>query len=88
MQSGDSVSRSMKHALYLMVSAFVDGELTLVGVGYRAKAQGTTLDLTLGFSHPVKYAVPEGINAGEGLPVEQSHRKIQNGETVYERFSR
>lgn len=35
--------------------------LNLVGVGYRAKAQGNTLDLTLGFSHPVKYQVPEGI---------------------------
>jgi len=32
-----------------------------VGVGYRAKSQGTKLDLTLGFSHPVQYIVPEGI---------------------------
>ena len=36
-------------------------KLTLVGVGYRAKAQGNKLDLTLGFSHPVQYEVPEGI---------------------------
>lgn len=35
--------------------------LQLVGVGYRAQAQGRTLNLTLGFSHPVNYAVPEGI---------------------------
>ena len=33
----------------------------LVGVGYRAQAQGKVLNLTLGYSHPVSYAVPEGI---------------------------
>ncbi len=37
--------------------------LRLVGVGYRAKAQGKTLELSLGFSHPVKYELPEGITA-------------------------
>ena len=37
--------------------------LTLIGVGYRAKAAGKALDLTLGFSHPVKYVLPEGITA-------------------------
>ncbi|MDP6616789.1 MAG: 50S ribosomal protein L6, partial [Gammaproteobacteria bacterium] len=37
-------------------------KLELVGVGYRAKAQGKLLNLTLGFSHPVKYTVPEGID--------------------------
>ncbi|SRR5690606_8848406 len=36
-------------------------KLELVGVGYRAQAQGKVLNLTLGFSHPVAYAVPEGI---------------------------
>jgi large subunit ribosomal protein L6 len=36
-------------------------KLELVGVGYRAQAQGKTLNLTLGFSHPVSYQVPEGI---------------------------
>lgn len=38
-------------------------KLTLIGVGYRAKAAGKVLDLTLGFSHPVQYALPEGITA-------------------------
>ncbi|MDH4125989.1 MAG: 50S ribosomal protein L6 [Gammaproteobacteria bacterium] len=37
-------------------------KLELVGVGYRAQAQGNKLNLTLGFSHPVVYAVPAGIN--------------------------
>jgi large subunit ribosomal protein L6 len=36
-------------------------KLELVGVGYRATLQGKSLNLTLGFSHPVVYAVPEGI---------------------------
>ena len=36
-------------------------KLQLVGVGYRAAANGKVLDLTLGFSHPVNFAVPEGI---------------------------
>jgi large subunit ribosomal protein L6 len=36
--------------------------LELVGVGYRAALQGKNLNLTLGFSHPVSYPVPEGIS--------------------------
>jgi large subunit ribosomal protein L6 len=36
-------------------------KLELVGVGYRAAVQGKNLNLTLGFSHPVSYPVPEGI---------------------------
>ena len=36
-------------------------KLELVGVGYRAQVQGKSLNLTLGFSHPVNFAVPEGI---------------------------
>jgi large subunit ribosomal protein L6 len=36
-------------------------KLELVGVGYRAQAQGKSLNLTLGFSHPVVYQAPEGI---------------------------
>jgi len=36
-------------------------KLTLVGVGYRAQAQGNKLNLTLGFSHPVEHMMPEGI---------------------------
>ena len=36
-------------------------KLTLVGVGYRAKLQGKQLELSLGYSHPVLYPVPEGI---------------------------
>ena len=48
-----------------MVLGVTDGfvkELEIIGVGYRAAAQGpTTLDLALGFSHPVKIEAPDGI---------------------------
>ena len=37
-------------------------KLELIGVGYRAQAQGKKLNLTLGFSHPVVYEMPEGIS--------------------------
>jgi large subunit ribosomal protein L6 len=43
------------------VSAGFERKLELVGVGYRAQAQGNTLNLTLGFSHPVVHQVPEGV---------------------------
>jgi large subunit ribosomal protein L6 len=43
------------------VSKGFERKLELVGVGYRAAAQGKNLNLTLGFSHPVVYAAPEGI---------------------------
>jgi large subunit ribosomal protein L6 len=43
------------------VSAGYQKKLELVGVGYRAAVQGKTLNLTLGFSHPVTFPVPEGI---------------------------
>jgi large subunit ribosomal protein L6 len=36
-------------------------KLTLVGVGYRAQVQGKSLNLALGFSHPINFATPEGI---------------------------
>ena len=47
-----------------MVTGVSDGfekKLTIIGVGYRAQAQGQKLNLTLGFSHPVVYEVPAGI---------------------------
>lgn len=43
------------------VSQGYEKKLELVGVGYRAQAQGRNLNLTLGFSHPVVYAAPEGV---------------------------
>jgi large subunit ribosomal protein L6 len=44
------------------VSKGFEKKLELVGVGYRAKAQGNKLNLTLGFSHPIDYEMPEGVS--------------------------
>jgi large subunit ribosomal protein L6 len=38
-------------------------KLALVGTGYRAQAQGTNLNLSLGFSHPIVYRLPDGVKA-------------------------
>jgi large subunit ribosomal protein L6 len=49
-----------------MITGVTDGferKLELVGVGYRVQAQGKKLNLTLGFSHPVVYELPEGVSA-------------------------
>jgi len=48
-----------------MVRGVTDGfavTLELVGVGYRAQAQGKTITLSLGFSHPIEYALPDGVS--------------------------
>jgi large subunit ribosomal protein L6 len=45
-------------------------KLTLVGVGYRAQAKGKVLNLSLGFSHPVDYPVPEGVEIATPSPTE------------------
>ena len=45
-------------------------KLELVGVGFRAAVQGKNLNLTLGFSHPVQYAIPEGISIESPIPTE------------------
>jgi large subunit ribosomal protein L6 len=44
--------------------------LELVGVGFRAQVQGKSLNLTLGFSHPVQFAIPEGIAIESPSPTE------------------
>jgi large subunit ribosomal protein L6 len=45
------------------VSQGFEKKLALVGVGYRAQAQGDKLNLTLGFSHPVVHQLPNGVKA-------------------------
>jgi large subunit ribosomal protein L6 len=54
-------TRALINNMVVGVSDGFEKKLELVGVGYRAQAQGKTLNLTLGFSHPVNYEVPEGI---------------------------
>jgi large subunit ribosomal protein L6 len=53
--------RSLVNNMVVGVSDGFERKLSLVGVGYRAQAQGTTLTLSLGFSHPIEYKAPEGI---------------------------
>jgi len=53
--------RALISNLVVGVSDGFEKKLELVGVGYRAQAKGKVLNLNLGFSHPVDYAVPEGI---------------------------
>jgi large subunit ribosomal protein L6 len=59
-----AVSGTTRALLANMVRGVTEGfekKLELVGVGYRAQAQGKKLNLTLGFSHPVVFEVPDGI---------------------------
>jgi len=53
--------RSLANNMVVGVTEGFTKKLQLIGVGYRAQMQGNVLDLQLGFSHPVKYAIPEGI---------------------------
>jgi len=53
--------RALLANMVLGVSKGFERKLTLVGVGYRAQAAGDTLNLTLGYSHPVSYKMPVGI---------------------------
>jgi len=55
-------TRALVGNIFKGVTAGFEKKLELVGVGYRAQAQGKVLNLTLGFSHPVKYDAPEGIS--------------------------
>ena len=55
-------TRSLLANMVQGVTGGFERKLELVGVGYRAQAQGNKLNLTLGFSHPVVYEVPEGIS--------------------------
>ena len=53
--------RALVNNMVVGTSEGFSKKLNLVGVGYRAQAKGNVLSLTLGFSHPVDYPVPEGI---------------------------
>jgi len=55
--------RSLINNMVVGVSEGFQRKLELQGVGYRAKAQGKTVNLTVGYSHPIDYALPEGVTA-------------------------
>jgi large subunit ribosomal protein L6 len=54
-------SRALLSNIVQGVSAGFERKLEINGVGYRAQVQGNTLNLTLGFSHPVAFSIPDGI---------------------------
>lgn len=56
-------TRALVNNMVTGVSQGFEKKLTIIGVGYRAQAQGQKLNLTLGFSHPVVYNLPEGVSA-------------------------
>jgi large subunit ribosomal protein L6 len=55
--------RALVNNMVIGVSAGFEKKLTLVGVGYRASAQGNKINLELGFSHPISHQLPEGVTA-------------------------
>ncbi|VUD51121.1 50S ribosomal protein L6 [Thalassocella blandensis] len=56
-------TRALINNMVVGVSEGFERKLVLNGVGYRAKAAGKVLNLTLGFSHPIDYELPEGVTA-------------------------
>ena len=65
-RQANALSGTVRALVANMVTGVTKGfekKLTLVGVGYRAQAQGDKLNLTLGFSHPVVHQLPQGVKA-------------------------
>ena len=72
-QQSNAMSGTMRALLANMVIGVEKGfekKLLLVGVGYKAAAQGSKLNLTLGFSHPVVHVMPEGVKCETPVPTE------------------
>lgn len=65
-RQANALSGTVRALVANMVTGVTKGfekKLTLVGVGYRAQAQGDKINLTLGFSHPVVHQLPQGVKA-------------------------
>jgi large subunit ribosomal protein L6 len=54
-------ARAVVNNMVIGVSTGFEKKLTLIGVGYRSQVKGKVLVLTLGYSHPIEYEIPEGI---------------------------
>ena len=71
----------------LVCRLLLEKKLELIGVGYRAKASGKLLELTLGFSHPVKYQLPDEVEVETPSQTEvvlKSHNKQILGQAAAE----
>ena len=62
--------RQLVNNMVVGVSKGFEKKLTLIGVGYKAQAQGSKLNLTVGYSHPVNKEMPEGITVATATPTE------------------
>ena len=72
-RNADAMSGTFRALVNNMVHGVTKGfekKLTLVGVGYRAQAQGDKLNLSLGFSHPVVHSMPTGVKCETPLQTE------------------
>lgn len=80
-------TRALVNNMVVGVTQGFEKKLELVGVGYRAAAKGKVLNLTLGFSHPVDYQLPEGVSAaveGQTTVTLQSADKQKLGQAAAE----
>lgn len=62
--------RQLVNNMVVGVSKGFEKKLTLIGVGYKAQAQGNKLNLVVGYSHPVNKDMPEGITVATPTPTE------------------
>jgi len=81
------LARSLIHNMIVGVTAGFKKELTIVGVGYKAQLSGSKLNLSLGYSHPIVFQVPEGIKLavleGGKITIEGCDKQLV-GETAAE----
>ncbi|MAH79607.1 MAG: 50S ribosomal protein L6 [Gammaproteobacteria bacterium] len=80
-------TRSLINNMIIGVTKGFEKKLELIGVGYRAKASGKLLELTLGFSHPVKYQLPDEVEVETPSQTEivlKSHNKQILGQAAAE----
>ncbi len=72
-ESADAMSgtlRALVNNMVVGVSKGFEKKLTLIGVGYKAQAQGDKVNLSLGFSHPVIHSMPAGVKVETPTPTE------------------
>jgi large subunit ribosomal protein L6 len=72
-READALAGTIRQLVNNMVKGVTEGfekKLTLIGVGYKAAAQGSKLNLAVGFSHPVNFEMPAGITVATPTPTE------------------
>jgi large subunit ribosomal protein L6 len=84
---GDTIARAQMWTLYALLNNMIIGvstgfqkQLRLVGVGYRAAISGKTLELNLGYSHPIRYDLPDivdvKVNANTQIVLESCDKQV------------